>query len=405
MSGYIFMMFDKVVSCNVVSGDINGNLGCKYHICRSRTSSSHLIYLSIYQTSQVRLTLDQTTKTTTTFKKDNICYTIIKERCQNYCTRNFCSATTTTTTTTTTTIPNNLSTINWSSLSSSPSLETNLKSYNNSNNNSKKEKDVEIEDEGENDLITQCIDIKCSLNFKVPAKLRGKEGHCPQCSTKQLFKKHTSNYQRLLRKKRDKYLEEQEINDKLNFQIDLEKNIPWGISVLLDDCRSSENVGSFYRTCDGSGLSRLYLCGITATPANLKVAKTALGAEFDVPWSYSPSALHCVKELKRKGVVIIGIEQTPRSQPLLESIDKLASEIEIVDSQRQQQQQQTRYPPICLLFGNEVAGLSQEVIDQCDYIYDLEMRGKKRSLNVAVSFGIVAYVVTQRFKSLLRINK
>ncbi|GAM24836.1 hypothetical protein SAMD00019534_080110 [Acytostelium subglobosum LB1] len=309
--------------------------------------------------------------------------------------------TSTTTSTTSSLINNDLSNIDINNININNNINNsgdNNKSQSATTPDSKEEKRVD------DDLVTHCIEASCHLPFKVPAKLRGMEGYCPRCATKQTFKKHTSSYQRLLRRRRDQYMVDLEAKTKVLSSLDLEKSPPSGISVLLDDCRSLANTGSVFRSCDGAGFSHVYLCGITGSPPNEQISKTALGAEEFVPWSYAESALYCVRELKSKGVKIVGIEQDERSMPLLEQgLDHLVQSLST--SPDADAAAAAGPPPICLLFGNEVGGLSPEVIDECDYIFDLPMRGQKISLNIAVSFGIVAYVVAQRFPTLLRINK
>ncbi|EGG17633.1 hypothetical protein DFA_08629 [Cavenderia fasciculata] len=259
----------------------------------------------------------------------------------------------------------------------------------------------------EDELITQCIDVKCAIHFKVPSKLSGKEGHCPQCGSKQPFKKHTSNYRRLLAKKHKEYSEQLVEITKTSNTLDLvfSNNLsyypldePYGLGVLLVDCRSLANIGSVFRTSDGAGFNHVYLCGITGTPPRNEILKTSLGAEEFVNWSYCHESLHCIKELKRKGVKIIAIEQSDKSIPLLESLDYLYENTKINNNQSEQQQQ---HSPICVVFGNEIVGLSEEIIKECDFICDLPMKGQKRSLNISVAFGITSYVLSEKFKNII----
>ncbi|KAF2074693.1 hypothetical protein CYY_004007 [Polysphondylium violaceum] len=237
-----------------------------------------------------------------------------------------------------------------------------------------------------------CTDPACSTIFRVPSKLRGKYGYCPACSNKTYFKKHSSNYKLLLTKKREQY--QNELNDqmKLKNTIDLDKNPPKGLNVLLEDCRSLPNVGSIFRTSDGAGFSHIYLTGITGTPPKPEISKTALGAEDMVPWSFTYDSLDCIKQLKSKNVLIIGIEQTPTSCSIFNSIEKIKQLVE---------QQEREQRPICVVMGNEVAGLADNIIKECDLICELPMNGHKRSLNVSIAFGIVSYILSFHFPKLV----
>lgn len=152
------------------------------------------------------------------------------------------------------------------------------------------------------------------------------------------------------------------------------------LSVLLEDVRSLFNVGSIFRTADGAGFSRLYLCGITGCPPHKKIEKTSLGAEKSVDWRYAGGVLDAVRELKKQRVMIVGLERTA------DSIDLMSA----LKSQKLQ-------TPLCLFVGNEVNGLSQEAIASCDIVCHLPMRGMKESLNVSVAFGIAAYLLADAF--------
>jgi len=144
------------------------------------------------------------------------------------------------------------------------------------------------------------------------------------------------------------------------------------LEALLDNVRSAWNVGSIFRTADGLGLSKLYLCGITPTPDNEAVRKTSLGAEESVAWEYSRNALELAKRLKVEGVKLIALEQDPRAAPITQLV--------ISDS---------RFS--ILVLGNEVTGVDPDLLDMCDQIVQIPMRGQKRSFNVEVAFAIAAY--------------
>ncbi|MDR1373114.1 MAG: RNA methyltransferase [Dysgonamonadaceae bacterium] len=143
------------------------------------------------------------------------------------------------------------------------------------------------------------------------------------------------------------------------------------ITVILDNIRSHHNVGSIFRTCDAFLIERLILCGITTPPPSAEIHKTALGAEFTVPWTYFPGTLDAIDALRRERFHIISLEQTTHSIPL---------------------ERFTPPPsPIAVILGNEVHGVSQSVLDSSDTILDIPQYGVKHSLNVSVAAGIVIW--------------
>lgn len=142
---------------------------------------------------------------------------------------------------------------------------------------------------------------------------------------------------------------------------------------LLDNIRSIHNVGSMFRTADGAGVAHLHLCGMTATPAHAKLVKAALGAQEKVAWSYSANAVETAVALKEQGYRLWALEAAPGSQPFFDVKPVLNNSRVIV------------------IVGNEKAGVDPGVLELCDQIYHLPMHGFKRSLNVAVTFGIVTY--------------
>lgn len=147
------------------------------------------------------------------------------------------------------------------------------------------------------------------------------------------------------------------------------------IEILLDNVRSIFNVGSIFRSADGAGVQHLHLCGITPTPDHPKLAKTALGAEQSVAWTYHRNGLDAVARLKNDGRKIWGLEECPTSQSLYTCQHDLV----------------TTPLPLLLIVGNELSGIDPEILQRCDTVYHLPMRGTKRSLNVAVAFGIAIY--------------
>lgn len=151
-------------------------------------------------------------------------------------------------------------------------------------------------------------------------------------------------------------------------------------AVLLDNIRSAWNVGSILRSADGFGFRHAYLCGITPTADNEAVTKTSLGAEDFVPWSYHKDAVSLVKGLKADSWKVYGLEEDVRAIPL--ESDDLPSKMH------------ERAPAFqILIVGNEVTGVDPELLDLCDQIFYIPMRGEKKSFNVAIAFGIAAYAL------------
>lgn len=162
--------------------------------------------------------------------------------------------------------------------------------------------------------------------------------------------------------------------------VDDYKHLPESaIAVVLDNVRSRHNIGSAFRTCDGFGITRMVLCGISSVPPSPEIHKSALGAEFSVNWEYAQETAEAVTNLKKEGYTVIGIEQTENSVCLDEFLDgtkTLSAE--------------GKY---AVVFGNEVHGIAQEVIDLCDFTVEIAQYGTKHSLNVSVTVGIVLYIL------------
>lgn len=144
------------------------------------------------------------------------------------------------------------------------------------------------------------------------------------------------------------------------------------VTVVLDNVRSMNNVGSFFRTCDAFGIEKLMLCGITGTPPDREIHKTALGAEDTVAWQYYGDAEEAVWELHEAGYTVIAIEQVEGAHPLDTFVPAPGA----------------RY---ALVFGNEVDGVQQKVADRCDEAIEIPQVGAKHSLNVSVSAGVVLW--------------
>ncbi len=144
---------------------------------------------------------------------------------------------------------------------------------------------------------------------------------------------------------------------------------------VLDNIRSLHNVGAIFRTADGAGVRKLYLCGMTATPPRAEIRKAALGAEESVAWEYFKTTAEALTVLKRAGYHLLALENVPGS------LDYRAG----------------RYrAPLALIVGHEFDGISPAILAQCDGILSLPMRGRKNSLNVAVAFGIAVYEIASQ---------
>lgn len=151
------------------------------------------------------------------------------------------------------------------------------------------------------------------------------------------------------------------------------------VAVVLDNIRSHNNVGSVFRTADAFLTGRICLCGITATPPHREIQKTALGATESVEWKYYDSTSVAVEDLRNEGYIIVGIEQTDGS----------------VELQHFKAEKDKRY---ALIFGNEVKGVGQEIIDMCDICIEIPQFGTKHSFNIAVSAGIVLWEFSKKGK-------
>ena len=149
------------------------------------------------------------------------------------------------------------------------------------------------------------------------------------------------------------------------------------VAVVLDNVRSGHNVGSAFRTCDAFRIEKVWLCGICAVPPSTEVHKTALGAEFSVDWEHCASGAEAVQRLKAEGWTLVGVEQAENSTMLQDFAPE--------DGKR-----------YAFVFGNEVSGVAQEVMDLCDIALEIPQEGTKHSLNVSVSVGIVLWEAVRR---------
>jgi tRNA G18 (ribose-2'-O)-methylase SpoU len=144
------------------------------------------------------------------------------------------------------------------------------------------------------------------------------------------------------------------------------------VAIVLDNVRSALNVGSVFRTADAFGIHKLYLCGITATPPNRDIHKTALGAQESVAWEYFTETADCLAQLKAEGFLMAAIEQTDKKIMLHEFMPE----------------ENTRY---AFVFGNEATGVSDAAIAAADFALEIPQFGTKHSFNIAVTTGIVMW--------------
>lgn len=148
------------------------------------------------------------------------------------------------------------------------------------------------------------------------------------------------------------------------------------VTIILDNIRSQNNVGSVFRTSDAFRIEKIYLCGITSTPENREVHKTALGAEDAVEWEYQKDTLAVVELLKANGYKIFSVEQAENTTPL--------EDFNIASDEK-----------YALIFGNEVKGVQQEVINASDGCLEIPQFGTKHSFNISVTVGIVLWQVVK----------
>lgn len=150
--------------------------------------------------------------------------------------------------------------------------------------------------------------------------------------------------------------------------------------VVLDDIRSLHNIGSVFRTADAFLIEKIYLCGITATPPNKEIHKTALGATETVVWEYAKDVLEVIEKLKKENIAVYAVEQVENSVML--------NDFQIEEHQK-----------YALVFGNEVKGVAQEAIHASNGVIEIPQLGTKHSLNISVSAGIVIWDLFQKMKT------
>lgn len=150
------------------------------------------------------------------------------------------------------------------------------------------------------------------------------------------------------------------------------------VVIVLDNVRSQHNIGSIFRTADAFRIDSIHLCGITATPPNREIQKTALGATESVDWKYFITTSESVEVLRKEGYHIVAVEQVHGSV-----------NINDFDS--------AKYEKFALIFGNEVHGIDEEILSLCDSFIEIPQFGTKHSLNVSVSAGIVLWEISRKF--------
>lgn len=202
-------------------------------------------------------------------------------------------------------------------------------------------------------IIRQCSNPLCRLRFPADFTKKADE-FCPLCG---------------------KLLNALEFEEYAAFPANNSTFLPTRVECLVDNVRSIYNVGSIFRTSDGLGLQHIYLCGITPTPDNPKLAKTALGAEHSIGWTYHRNSLDVVSQAKLEGKIILALEATGQSQSIFDAI------------------KDTKNNPVLLVVGNEVHGVDPGILSQSDKISHIPMFGKKESFNVATAFGIAAFLI------------
>ncbi len=150
------------------------------------------------------------------------------------------------------------------------------------------------------------------------------------------------------------------------------------VEIVLDNIRSLNNVGSFFRTADALGIGKIYLCGITPHPPHREITKSALGAELSVDWETHQNTAELIRMLKNSGSEILSVEQAEGSISLHEFVPESGKKY-------------------ILVFGNEVEGVSDEVISESDHCLEIPQFGTKHSLNVSVSGGIAMWEIVKHY--------
>lgn len=221
---------------------------------------------------------------------------------------------------------------------------------------------------------TFCPYPECAASFTIELGEGRSKVTCPSCQRK-ITARLAAVFATLEREQ-----EKRQQKAVLNFNNDAKSGDGYSerFVALVEDVRSLFNVGAIFRTADGAGMDKIYLCGITGAPPRKEIEKVSLGAENTVNWEWQFGCVTILRALKERGFTIVSLERTDSSKPLSELIAQ-----GVLDR------------PICLVVGNEVHGVSAEALALSDHIADLPMKGMKESLNVSVAFGIAAYALSE----------
>ena len=211
----------------------------------------------------------------------------------------------------------------------------------------------------------ECTNPECNFRFPLPSNLRKSIDFCPKC-------------------KSPIRVQEQADSDK-EMNLRIEKNNRPPLYVLLDNIRSTYNVGSIFRSADGAGVDKIYVCGVSPSPDHPRIAKTALGAEYSVDWEYCPNALVTAKMLSERGCILSALEVGSGAVPVFNADFPVLNKTNV------------------LVIGNEISGIDSEILPLCSYKLWIPMAGYKRSLNVACAFSIAVYILQYSLKPVQRI--
>ncbi|MBX9666811.1 MAG: hypothetical protein K2X93_04295 [Candidatus Obscuribacterales bacterium] len=226
-------------------------------------------------------------------------------------------------------------------------------------------------------MRTICPYPDCLFEFDLPGDNLDKRGHdvgvCPHCNRAASFR--SMDAAAIIEREHDKRVRK----DALSGGPERSPEFKPKLSVLVEDVRSLWNVGSIFRTSDGAQFEHIYLTGITGSPPRKEIEKVSLGAENHVSWQYDVNPLTVLEKLKSTRVQIVGLEKNDTSVLLGEDLASRKLDT-----------------PMCLVVGNEVSGLSPQVLNFCDLVCHLPMKGMKESLNVAVAYGIAAYMISEK---------
>jgi tRNA G18 (ribose-2'-O)-methylase SpoU len=174
-----------------------------------------------------------------------------------------------------------------------------------------------------------------------------------------------------------KKLTHEEVSENRSTLDNLHKVNKLPVYVVIDSIRSNYNVGSIFRTSDGAMIEKLFLCGYTPHPPKKEILKTALGATESVSWEYVKDAKEIIKKMRSDGIKVCALELT----------DKSFSYYDLKKDTF----------PLCVLIGNEITGVSQDLLDLCDFSIEIPQYGIKQSLNVAVAYGVTIFELRKLF--------